>query len=329
MTQLRGVNLGGWLVVERWMTPSLFAGTKAVDEYTFMQTPGAKKKLQKHRETFITEADFRWLHDHSLNAIRLPIGYWLFAPDRPFEPGIHYVDWAFQMAEKYKLHVLLDLHGAPKSQNGHDHSGQTGQVGWFNDLAARQHTVTILKQLHERYKNSPSYWGIELLNEPRASWRNHTLRQFYTEASRALPGSQCIVFHDGFRPRTLSGALAHDPRAVMDIHLYHMASWLARYVSAEQFMKLVGWWWGRLLRHLAKRQPVIIGEWSSVLKGETLDHLSTEEASQLQHRFGARQLEIFERTSIGWFYWSYKTEDPASLWNFKQLVENGRLIVPK
>ena len=60
-TPLRGVNLGGWLVLERWMTPRLFAGTDAKDEYSFMQTPDAKEKINKHRDTFITEDDFRWL----------------------------------------------------------------------------------------------------------------------------------------------------------------------------------------------------------------------------------------------------------------------------
>lgn len=34
---IKGVNLGGWLLLERWMSPSLFAGTDAVDEYTLMQ----------------------------------------------------------------------------------------------------------------------------------------------------------------------------------------------------------------------------------------------------------------------------------------------------
>ncbi len=32
MEQLRGVNLGGWLVLEKWMNQNLFAGTDAMDE---------------------------------------------------------------------------------------------------------------------------------------------------------------------------------------------------------------------------------------------------------------------------------------------------------
>ena len=30
---VNGVNLGNWLVLEKWMCPGLFAGTTAEDEY--------------------------------------------------------------------------------------------------------------------------------------------------------------------------------------------------------------------------------------------------------------------------------------------------------
>ena len=29
---IKGVNLGNWLVLEKWMSPDLFAGTEAEDE---------------------------------------------------------------------------------------------------------------------------------------------------------------------------------------------------------------------------------------------------------------------------------------------------------
>ena len=31
--KVKGVNLGNWLVLEKWMNPSLFDGTTAEDEY--------------------------------------------------------------------------------------------------------------------------------------------------------------------------------------------------------------------------------------------------------------------------------------------------------
>jgi len=41
--KLKGVNLGGWLVLEKWMTPKLFEGTTAEDEYSFSFEENAQK----------------------------------------------------------------------------------------------------------------------------------------------------------------------------------------------------------------------------------------------------------------------------------------------
>ena len=62
--KVRGVNLGGWLVLEPWITPSLFDNTgnpNIVDEWTFCQLQSrhaATTALQNHWSTFYTESDF-------------------------------------------------------------------------------------------------------------------------------------------------------------------------------------------------------------------------------------------------------------------------------
>ena len=33
MEKIKGVNLGNWLVLEKWMSPALFDGTTAEDEF--------------------------------------------------------------------------------------------------------------------------------------------------------------------------------------------------------------------------------------------------------------------------------------------------------
>lgn len=328
MTKLRGVNLGGWLVLERWMTPSLFEGTDAADEWSFMKTNDAVKRLRRHRDTFITEEDFIWIAKNGFNAIRLPVGYWIIRPEEPYIEGITYVDWAFRMAEKYKLSVLLDLHGAPESQNGHDHSGRSGAADWFHSEGARVKTIEILQQLHERYKDSPSYWGLQLLNEPKIGVFHRTLRSFYRQAASVIDGDKYIVFHDAFTPRLLSGVLKNNSRSVMDIHFYHMTSFVARFMSAKRFIAICRWMYGRTLRYVSKKQPVIIGEWSIVLKGDKLEKYTAQEARELMRVFGQTQLEIYEMYCEGWFYWSYKTENP-DIWNARSLVEDGALRVPR
>ncbi|KAK2813237.1 hypothetical protein FQN50_000915, partial [Emmonsiellopsis sp. PD_5] len=115
---IRGVNLGGWLVLEPWITPSIFeaAGDAAVDEYTLSQTLGgnAKSTLSKHWSSWITQGDFSQIAAAGLNHVRIPIGYWAVAPleGEPYVQGqLEYLDKAIGWAREAGLKVIIDLHG--------------------------------------------------------------------------------------------------------------------------------------------------------------------------------------------------------------------------
>ena len=47
------------------MVPSLYGSSRAQDEYTLCTELGAQAKshLDRHRDKFITAADFRWIRD--------------------------------------------------------------------------------------------------------------------------------------------------------------------------------------------------------------------------------------------------------------------------
>jgi glucan 1,3-beta-glucosidase len=86
---LRGVNLGGWLVLEKWMKPSLFAGLAATDETTWCAELGsaAPARLRAHWDGWITREDFLWIADHGLNAVRIPVGHWILGAPYPWHRG--------------------------------------------------------------------------------------------------------------------------------------------------------------------------------------------------------------------------------------------------
>ncbi|MEO5949335.1 MAG: cellulase family glycosylhydrolase [Candidatus Saccharimonas sp.] len=324
MSALRGVNLGGWLVLERWMTPALFEGTNAEDEYMWMQTPGAVTTVDTHRKEFIQEADFRWIATHGIDVIRIPVGYWVLVGDGPYVEAASYLDWAMDMAAKHKLRVLLCLHGAPGSQNGYDHSGHKGKAAWYSDVAYRSRTVDTLVQLAKRYKDHTALWGIELLNEPRIKLFQGTLRRFYRDAYRALvtilPQSVHIVFHDAFTPHLLSGAIrARGSSVMMDIHWYHFTYWAFRWTPLSLYYKFILPWHQRTIQSLARRQPIIVGEWSGVIAGEVLNKYDVSLHDEMCRDNIRRQLAVYEKATA-WFYWTYKTQDPG-IWNYRSLVE--------
>ncbi|GME73087.1 unnamed protein product [Ambrosiozyma monospora] len=98
---VQGVNIGGWLVTEPYITPSIYwaaaetegdQSTVPLDEYHYCEELGTDEcqtRLQNHWDTWIQEKDFKQIKDWGFNAIRLPIGYWAFArlADDPYATG--------------------------------------------------------------------------------------------------------------------------------------------------------------------------------------------------------------------------------------------------
>lgn len=327
---LRGVNLGGWLILEKWMTPTLFKDTNAVDEYTFMRAPGAAEKIEEHRRTFITEDDFRWLADNGVNAVRIPVGYWIFDGDDPFTPAIEHLDWAVMTAQKYRIKVLIDLHGAKGSQNGNDHSGRIGKAEWYKYKAYRDETIGVLERLAARYYDVETVWGIELLNEPKSGLIHWKLRRFYQKAYKALrqtarPGTN-IVFSDAFSPLLLSGALRakSDYPVIMDVHWYQFVSKFRRWQRLDRYFAKVRRRSG-VVAWLQRSQPIIVGEWSVVLSGEILAGRSKQQASVAFAEHAQLQLAAYQHAA-GWFYWTYKTEG-RGIWHFRSQVEDGVISI--
>ena len=62
--------------------------------------------------------------------------------------------------------MLIDLHGAPGSQNGFDNSGQkTANATWTRGDNI-EHTLEVLHIIGKRYGSNPTVSAIGLLNEP-------------------------------------------------------------------------------------------------------------------------------------------------------------------
>jgi glucan 1,3-beta-glucosidase len=231
------------------------------------------------------------------------------------------------MAKKYHLQVIIDLHGLKGSQNGYDHSGRIGKANWHKNSQYQQESLATLEAIAKRYKGYDNFWGLQIINEPKIGILQLTLRRFYKEAYRRLdkilqPHTR-IIFSDGFTPRLLSGALRHGSRrAVMDVHLYHMTTLFSKFLSIEWFMKKTIRR-AHLLKRLSKAQPLIVGEWSGVMRHETMRHLSWDQQEALVRSYTKLQIDTYDNVA-GWFYWSYKTEAPGA-WNFRTQVEDGTI----
>lgn len=133
--------MGGWLLLEPWITPSLFdpwlnSTNPAVDEWTFSELLGreeASARLQQHWDTWIQREDLELAREAGITHVRIPIGYWAVSLE-PYEPYVQ-GQWphllrALEWCHELGLQALIDLHGLPGSQNGFDNSGRRGPIHW-------------------------------------------------------------------------------------------------------------------------------------------------------------------------------------------------------
>lgn len=327
----RGVNLGGWLVLEKWMTPRLFTGSTAGDEFAFCAALGpkaAEAKLKAHRAAFITDADFKWIADHGLNAVRLPIGYWALEGDGPFVLARETLDFALRTARKYDLGVVVDLHGAPGSQNGWDHSGRAGEIKW----ASRENvgrTLDLVENLAGFLRGFESVIAVELLNEPRWDVPLPVLKSYYEEGYRRVRKQMdkrvAVVVHDGFRPFDWANFMK-EPEftgVLLDTHLYQCYEDADRKRSIDGHVQKAAVERRQQVQKTAAQLPTIVGEWSIALPPEVLAGLKGFARDNALRAYGAAQLLSYESVH-GWFYWSYKNEAFAE-WSFRESVNRGWL----
>lgn len=183
---IRGVNLGGWLLIEPFITPSFFDNANknkrkgdVIDEYTLSKHLGkdARKVIEKHYSTYVTEQTFKEIKDAGLDHVRIPFGYWAVYPidGEPYVPQVsfRYLLRAIEYCRKYGLRVKLDLHAVPGGANGWNHSGRLDYLEWLkgpNGEENGERAIEVHDRLSKffsqpRYKNVITMYG--LVNEPR------------------------------------------------------------------------------------------------------------------------------------------------------------------
>lgn len=293
---VKGVNLGNWLVLEKWMSPALFEGTTAEDEYYLprqLSKEVYEARIKIHRAEYITERDFTRIKSMGMDAVRIPVPYFIFGDREPFIGCVEELDKAFCWAEKYGLQILIDLHTAPDSQNGFDNGGISGVCKWSQEPDEVEFELSVLERLAKRYGTRPGLWGIEILNEPiledmwttmdvanrykpadpekaRGSRPNtiEFIRSFYLEAydriRKYMPDEKYVVIHDAFELKAWKEFMREDKykNVVLDTHQYLM---VAEALGCEQNVEsYTAYIRGTLAKDIEEMQqyfPVICGEW--------------------------------------------------------------------
>lgn len=179
------------------------------------------------RETFITEADIRFVDSIGMDHVRLPLDekeMWNEDGTKN-EESFKYMHQCIGWAKKYDLKVLVDLHIIEahhfNSQNGE------GKNVLFTDSLAQERFVNLWYQLSAELKQYPTdFLAYEFLNEPVAEdhedW-NKLVRKCY-DAIRPLEPNRFIMIgsNEWQTPATFPYLKVpeNDKRIILAFHFY-------------------------------------------------------------------------------------------------------------
>ncbi|KAJ7643382.1 glycoside hydrolase superfamily [Mycena polygramma] len=330
----RGVNLGSWFVLERWITDAPFrcAAAPAQSDLDVARGQNARAILEAHYDSWITESDWAWIADRGLNTVRIPIGYYhLCGADASV------LGWYRFCGFRRRFLWCLDLHAAPGKQNNDAHAGTSNPATFFNEKRHRVHTIHVLRTLvtHLNARTPPlvNIVGIELLNEPHPLV-DADLKNWYSTAIKditALDPTLPIYLGDCWKTDQYAEYIKSTPHSsllVLDHHLYrcftssdistpapaHARALTDKNAQTPQMFARVA----EMLDSAGA--GLIVGEWSGALNPGSLTG-SPDDAKN----YVAAQLQLYEAHCSGNFFWTYKKtgRHPDRGWCLRDAVDGG------
>jgi aryl-phospho-beta-D-glucosidase BglC (GH1 family) len=328
---LRGVNIGGWLNMEHFLTGH--PGSESSLRRTMAAALGRDKaafffeRLQHH---FFNEQDVAFLKAVGLSAIRLPVNYRHLESDlAPFEyleTGFARLDETLAWCEKHGLYVILDLHSVQGWQNGDWHSDNSTRhaLFWFQ-RQAQDRFVALWQEIARRYRGRGVIAAFNLMNEPltNAPYGRFDADEAYVPdwdimnsvyrrtigAIRAAGSAHIIVIEGDYYSTRFDGLDApYDANVMVSNHNYIEAAiapidahpptingttWDAAYIH-RQFVETEGWRYAQ-----AHDVPLLVGEF-----GLSMDY----PGEQVPYKVAvlADQLGVYNALGCHWTFWAYK-----------------------
>lgn len=323
---IKGVNFGNWLFQEGWMTVNSIGpllnedGTYVkvnpqgvVEEYeemfedevlAILEKRFTEEQIEELYETYYssycTEVDFKNIKSMGLNTIRLNMSYRNFMKGEPGslvmkENPFKWIDWFLEMAQKYELKVILDMHTTPGGQSGYEHSGTRSMDFWTTDEYIEEF-CTLWANIAERYVTerkdlASTILAFDLINEPVRKTELATGKEQWDvfdriyDAIREVNDEHIVCFEGVWYFNNLPNPKDYGWENVM--YQYHFYNWNYPSISNEAFYTLMF-----LTLSMADYDvPKYIGEFTF------FDHAAEWD----------KWLNKFDSMGIGWTFWSYKT----------------------
>jgi endoglucanase len=230
--RLRGVNLGGWMLIEDYMIGLPWTEWKIRVQFRrVLGDAAADAFFGAWAESFVTDADAAFLARQGFTFVRLPFNYRHFEsdlePGKWREEGFRLLDRAVSLCRTHGLWVMLDLHAAAGAQARDQNAGSAyGEAGFWLQRGFMDRTTALWVEIARRYRDDPTVLGYNVIGEP-VTDDVPLLNDYYLStirAIRAVDPAHLIVL-DANRwakdVKSLQDRLFEDPQVVPALHHYY------------------------------------------------------------------------------------------------------------
>ncbi|MBQ7408492.1 MAG: cellulase family glycosylhydrolase [Clostridia bacterium] len=262
--------------------------------------------------SYCTEYDFKFISELGLNTIRLPMYYrnFLTTADRyrltdeqllqkidfeTYQFDFKKLDWFLEMAGKYNLKVIIDMHGVMGGQSGFEHCG-TRDIDFWDNQEYIQFMCNLwqkiaLHYVEERADLSPIILAYDLVNEPTnrnemgtgpKQWK--VMDAMY-DAIRKVDNEHVISIEGVWFFLSLPSPEKYGWENVL--YQYHFYNWTSDLTPNWLFYDFMY----AQLSVTDYNVPKFVGEFNFFSdKGAWMEYLNE-----------------YDKTGLGWTIWSYKT----------------------
>jgi hypothetical protein len=206
--QLRGVNLGSWLIMEPWMCPADSSGLP--DEYSIISKLDSRfgvateqSLIQTYRQSWMTTQDLDNIQAQGLNLVRVPVWYGDFytLAGAWRSDAFTLLDWLVSNAYARGIYTIIDMHGVFGGQSTSADTGRQNLNQYWTSSTDQTQTAQMWANIAAHYNGNPGIAGYDLLNEPSGAPNNQAVWNAYQSlynTIRAVDAAHIIIMEGTF-----------------------------------------------------------------------------------------------------------------------------------
>ena len=306
VVQLKGVDLGGWFVMEPWMCPADSGGLP--DTYSIIQeldsrfgVPTEQALIRCYQTNWITTADLDNITNGGFNCVRVPVWWGNFYSITNTTPtgwrpdAFAELDWVVTNCAARGIYVVIDMHGVVGGQSTSDDTGRQDLNAYWTNSTDQGETAYLWTQIASHYSGNSAVAGYDLINEPDGAPGTNAVWTAYNSlynTVRAVDTNHIIIIEGTFG--NWDWSMLPPPSdygwtdVVYSMHEYQYGGSVAQIEDGSDNQVT------DFQNHSSWNVPDYLGEWNDMGQGKACYDYSIND---------------YNNAGISWTMWAYKAAD--------------------